>query len=1041
MFKKLFLVLLLIPVIAFAQSAGKMTGVIIDQSTGEPLPGVNVILEGTMLGASTDIDGYFVVLNIPVGVYSIRASYIGYKEVMIENVRVSAGITTEMNFTLEPTTLELEEAIVVTAERPLVEKHVTSSISLVTAEEIETLPVRGLGSLVQIQNSVVVQDGQVHIRGGRDDEVGYYIDGASANNVLTNSSAVYVIQEAIEEFQVFAGGWNAEFGGANSGIIRAELKSGTPDYHASALFETDKFVGEGKEFLNTYSYQHHTGVVTLSGPIVSDKVRFYIAGENTYMGDRDMRFSRGYSMDDFFAPDVPVEERYIVDTNPDNTVHDTIRALSYPDGFTPNRDYKLYSMNGTLSFDLQPIKVRFSGSYSNSTTGFPAGALDATDDEADQHPMLSVLDNRTMEDDYSSLLLNTKVTYIITPTAFADARISFFQSNLERNDPYFGGDWWSWFDSTAVSNASGGDIVYRDRWNPKYDYRLNGFPIVRPGDPSEYYRIEDQQYISGAIDFVSQIGRNHEVKIGGEVRMYTIRHFDNDPSNIGILPGEFEGELSLNQLIGEVNETGENVVTFKNGTQANNYGYDIYGRESSADKFQDIQFAGKTLRIQTAEAPKEPIFYSFYVQDKIEFNDLIINAGLRLDFFETDDYKFKDPANPDIDTDLQAFKPEAFEKVETFTNLSPRLGVSFPVTERTVFYVQYGKFVQMPEFFRVYAGKNRLDFELIQSGFSFQFPLTGFGAEPVKTTSYEIGFRQQLGSRAAFDLTGFYKNVKGQLQIDRQQIDALSELPGPYNVLDNSDFATTKGVEFRLTLRRTNRLQAQLNYTLTDAEGTGSGSVSFRGPIERTTIKPSFISPLEYAQRHVGSVILDYRFGINDGGPILSQLGANVLFNFSSGHAFTRANPLAGGQIDPFNAGTDYMLDSRSRKAAEAIGASTTPWTFTLDLRLDKTFNITRKLQANVYARVTNLFNTKNEINVFQKTGNATDDGWISDRGISQATIDGNGGDSYVRMYQILNIDNGQSYWQSNAGVSTTGADAQLYSHPRQILVGIQLFY
>ncbi|MEJ2537704.1 MAG: carboxypeptidase-like regulatory domain-containing protein, partial [Calditrichia bacterium] len=144
MFRKMFFILLLIPITIFAQSSGKLAGVVVDKSTGEPLPGVNVILEGTTQGSSTDIDGYYVILNVPVGVYTMRANYIGYKDYVVQNVRVSAGITTEINFSLEPTTLELEEAIVVTAERPLVEKNITSSVSLLTSKEIENVPVRGL---------------------------------------------------------------------------------------------------------------------------------------------------------------------------------------------------------------------------------------------------------------------------------------------------------------------------------------------------------------------------------------------------------------------------------------------------------------------------------------------------------------------------------------------------------------------------------------------------------------------------------------------------------------------------------------------------------------------------------------------------------------------------------------------------------------------------------------------------------------------------------------------------------------------------------
>ncbi|NIT58089.1 MAG: TonB-dependent receptor, partial [Aliifodinibius sp.] len=137
---------------------GKIAGVATDKETGEPLPGVNVFIEGTTMGSATDIDGYYVILNAPVGVYTLRSSYIGYRDVVIENIRVSANITTEINFEMEPTTLELDEAVVVIAERPLVEKHVTQSVSLVTSEDLQNIPVRGFDNVIALQNSVILQD-------------------------------------------------------------------------------------------------------------------------------------------------------------------------------------------------------------------------------------------------------------------------------------------------------------------------------------------------------------------------------------------------------------------------------------------------------------------------------------------------------------------------------------------------------------------------------------------------------------------------------------------------------------------------------------------------------------------------------------------------------------------------------------------------------------------------------------------------------------------------------------------------------------------
>ncbi|MEL6824160.1 MAG: TonB-dependent receptor, partial [Calditrichota bacterium] len=270
----LFIALAFLPMIALGQSTGKVIGLVKDKDSGDPLPGVNISLEGTTMGAASDADGYFVVLNVPVGVYNITASFIGYKEITQQGMRVSASITTNANFTMEEATVEGEEVIIV-GSRPLVEKNVTSGVSLVTSEELENIPVRGFNDIVATQKSVVVQDNTVYIRGGRADEVGYYIDGASSINPLTNTQSIYVIREAVEEFQVLAGGFTAEFGGANAGIIRTELRTGGSDFSVSADFQTDKFADEGEQFLGTNSFRHHNLILTASGPLMSNKVRFF----------------------------------------------------------------------------------------------------------------------------------------------------------------------------------------------------------------------------------------------------------------------------------------------------------------------------------------------------------------------------------------------------------------------------------------------------------------------------------------------------------------------------------------------------------------------------------------------------------------------------------------------------------------------------------------------------------------------------------------------------------------------------------------------
>ena len=983
MFKKLLLISVIVSMLPFAllaQSTGKIVGQITDQATGEPLPGVNVTVDNTLLGANTDFDGYYVILNVPVNVYTVRASFIGFQEVAVEGVRVSANITTDVNFQLKETPLELGEVIVITGARPLVEKNITQSYSLVTAEQMESIPVRGLNNILDLQASVVVQDGNVHIRGGRSNETGYYLDGASIVNPVNNQRSVYVIQDAVEELQVLAGGYTAEFGGANSGIVKSDLKTGTSDYHFSLDAQTDNFVDNGKRFLDTYSYGESIISGTVSGPIMMNNIRFFIAGENWYTGDNAKRFSEGFTFNNLV--DVEPNNPAVANGNPDTV------SLNYLPGFTPRNAFNQYSLNGTLLFDFKPIQFRLTGVYTTSAN------------RTSTAPMTNMLNSRQLVTNLNDMLLSGKLTYVFSGTSFLDVKASYYNRNSETEDPWFGTDWRKWADSLAISNFTNGAVTYRDRWRSPYAYRLLGIPFNREGTAPGNYVQTKQDYIGGNVDFVTQANKYNEIKVGGEIRLFTVRQYSINP----VVMEDVE-------TYGREDLVPDDVMA---GRAGNIYGYDYWGNEIESG------FNG----------PRKPVFGAFYVQDKMEFKDLIINAGLRLDYFDTDDKVLRDPSNPVVDFNTNLIAESEWSDKKPVTEVSPRLGISFPISQKTVFYAQYGKFIQMPELNNVYYNNRQLGRQIVSGGFFYLAPI-GFAMDPMKTTQYELGFRQQMGEVAAIDITGFYKNVKGYPTTVR-----VPAAPGAdiqtYYAITNGDFATTKGLEFKVNLRRVNRLQAQLNYTLTDAEGTGSGESTYYGAVYRGTQVPTITSPLEFEQTHRGSVILDYRWGVNDGGPVLERLGANAVFTFSSGHPYTTAYAPPGGQADPYTAGVDYMQDPRSREALEPINSSMTPWNFNIDLRLDKSFNIVENLVGTVYIRVTNLLDTKNVINVYQMTGSAVDDGYISDPTRYASNLNAYGPE-YLDLYRAINSVNGASY------LSSVGNE--LYNSPRQIFVGLKLTY
>ena len=131
-----------------AATTGKISGKVIDAETGDPLIGANVVIEGTDLGASTDQDGYYHIINIPVGTYSVRAGYIGYQSVRKTEVEVLIGLTSTVNFELKATAIESGEVVEVVAERPIVRKDVTSGRSIISSDEISKMPVETVSGVL-----------------------------------------------------------------------------------------------------------------------------------------------------------------------------------------------------------------------------------------------------------------------------------------------------------------------------------------------------------------------------------------------------------------------------------------------------------------------------------------------------------------------------------------------------------------------------------------------------------------------------------------------------------------------------------------------------------------------------------------------------------------------------------------------------------------------------------------------------------------------------------------------------------------------------
>jgi len=945
MIKLSFLLFLFFPFILFAQT-GKVVGTVTDPRSGEPLIGANITIEGTVLGTATGIDGSLLILNVGPGTYSFRASYVGYQDLVIENIRVSVNLTTEVNFELQEEVLE-SDAIVVVAERPLINKNVTNSNNIISAEEIENLPLRGVNAIVSQQAGIVNYGGDLYVRGSRLETVAFYLDGVLVNDALYGGSATTAITNAIEEIQFQAGGYSAEYGGANGGIISTHTKVGGENYHLNVELITDNFAPVGEKYLGGYSYGQSEYVFTFSGPVIPSyrNLRFFVAANN--------QFER--SPQQFF---IGIDEKGIYD--PALAASGTADTFDvyYPEGYMVNSHQNTYNIQGNLTWDINPITIRFNGSwrYTEGRNGVDIWDYNRRD--------------RAGINEGETITAALKLTHVLSGNSFYDVGVNFFDDfTILDMDPIFRHNITAYGDS--IQNAAVGSLLEGDGEMP-IDMAAYGHTFERRVRPWNRYDKRRQSIWGISANLLYQLGKHHEIKIGADVKRYEMRwYFLWSPESIA----------SLARSVADRDP--RDVYSY-----LNHFGYDIYGNRVD----------------EGPQRSKHPVFSGFYLQDKLEYADLIVNAGIRFDYFFTDDQEFVNPHNIKFDEN-DRIDPSSLVDVKPFIHWSPRLGLSFPVTEKTIFHAQYGKFYQQSKLRDIYSthdkiAKNRWD------------RYVGFGIKPERTTQYEIGFKQQLGNNFAFDLTMFYKDIKDQIRI--RPIYAEPEADHRlYTALVNGDFETVKGIEIKMDLRRSGRIAGSFDYTFSDAQGTGSDSWGLHRVGGQATSEIEFlqqIAPTDFNQTHRGSVILDYRFARNDGGPILQRMGLNLLFQFTSGFNYTRTESFVGWQM-----------------AVESLNNSTTPWTYRLDLKLDKSF-MAGPLDVNLYLWITNVLNTQNVIQVFNTSSDAYDDGWLA-TGTGETRGDG---------YALYGEDK-QTLFEKLYRTMTY--DPTNFGPPRQIRLGLRIDY
>lgn len=959
-----------------AGTNGKITGVVKDKETGDVLPGVNVILDGTTMGAATNAKGEFSIISVPAGVYSLSTSMIGYTKLTKQNVRVLPDFTTRIDFDLSPESLSGEEVVIV-VDRPLIQKDQTMTMSVTSSEEIKNLPVRGFQSVANLGTGFVVFStfqtligreggtGNVSVRGGRPSETGVYLDGFLQNNLVTGVSQVQVANSAVEEIVAITGGFNAEYGRNQSGIIQIVTKTGSSRYSGTAEYVTDGAAaafGAGKYGYNNIS-------AGFGGPIIpnNNKFKFYVSGEVQSFDDADPSYYGfpKYTLDTTGIRTRPISDQasfpgyYLVsgiwrnrakgrysdwgiDTVLLNLNNDPVRYFdgvtgmpTYKDrGARPGRsnaqDYSTYQAKLTMNLTSN-FKLDFNGNYGE------------TDRRIFVNSRALSLDHVTLSNS-RYYQLGTTGTFTINETSFFELGGNYNFNRRRLMDDEFGWDINWYADSVGVSLGNYNNLG------------LHHSPANGNGLFQEQY----DSYWALKSKYVNQIDKHNLVQIGADWYYHTVRLLD------------------VNQITGDP----------AYGT--NNYvGYRIE-RIPGSNKFRivevdDDDFAALDDKDQPfpIDGAKKPISFSMFAQDKLEYEGLILNLGLRYDLFNPGSKRLRQFNNLGEDNEVG---PEDFTDSKTDHKLSPRVSVSFPVTEKTTFRLSYGKFFQQPNLQALYIGANFLE-EMLRIG-PFATDVQNPNLKAEESTQYEVGAQHALTDNFKVDVSAYYKDISNLVNTQRFDVD-----PGYKSIIlyGNNDRGIVKGLVMALEMRRLHKVSGRLSYTLQTANGTGSEENSGFQAAWLGYEETKFNAPLNYDQRHRINMTLDVRNGKKEGpswgGHVLQNAGVNFLISAGSGFPYT---PITASSIG---------FGVPGGKVTARRNSQYSPWTFRIDMKADKTIDVTNNMSLTAYIQIMNLLNRRNALQVHPASGDPSDDGYLASAQ-GQAEAQANGPD-FVRYYDM----------------------------------------
>lgn len=953
-----------------AQSKSRVTGSISDATTGEALIGANVLLIDTHLGAATDTEGKYIIVGVPVGTYSLQASLVGYAKKIITDVVVSADRVTTVDIVLDPGEIEMEP-VIISADMDQLHKEVTSTQLVARAEQIiEAAGIREINSFLAKQPGISEVNGYLQIRGGAADQTGTMVNGLSYNNAAVGNAETTIPLSAIDQVSVLSGGFNAEYGNFRSGLINVTTKSGTKEgYHGT--FTVSRNLDHEKRFGPALNDVHAPLIAPYLDPAVA-----FTGTDSTWPWDPFNGWNERAAQYSLAHPEAPASplDMYLLYSWLFMAVPDYEGLLAYDPTYVVSDEQKaLFEQHarketGTdINFDGGfggPIpwlidKIGATFYISNNTTRQTYTMPVVREDEV-KHTTLATI---RMEPTEKSTLTFTGMWKIqdgvsrIRPAFgdFPDAsrdgglmpieNIGVFVRNTSNSEHRM-----YWFDppffpmmrqKTLLTGVTYNRIVSNSTY---WELGVN-FLTIRNSSPTGDNRDTNVVTWFGPfpVDEMPygkwQFAPNH--RIGG----YQYASYD-DPATLGIFRFRSkEGDLYDNTKVNQYR------VKFDIASQldASHYvkgGFE-YNRINIDHKFWE-RWNRNSYNIYEFNYERTPSQAGLYLQDQVSYDWMLANLGVRLDYFygggglwpsgdpfaagaftpqpygdDSTLVQYLESGSSyiwDLWTRYDSANPGFLRPIKNHLAISPRLGVSFPITEQAKFYFNYGHFRSNPPYYSMYL----LRYRYTKNGL---YDMSNPNLEPPRTISYELGTLITFLRDYSLKISGYYKDVTGQ-NGEITYANAAGDLN--YDGWASNEYEDIQGVELALTKLGNDWVSGNVNfdYRLSKSGLTGRSTVTdvtinddqaglYQGQESRSLPRPSL------------NATVTFRLPGGDGDDLLRDhlLGGWDMTFFAqwrTGRYYTW-NPLGKLHVNSNLQWPDYtMIDLKVNKSFKFLGAKTT---------------------------------------------------------------------------------------------------------------------